>query len=179
MQLSNSMQFRNSMQFSNSMQHMEFTQVWSSSCKLQFTPHSATHTTQHNYYPVGTHPCPRNVLDIPWLQYVLSSTTFYQGTKAPQRAHQCQRVARPGEADHRELQDQHDVLCLSRQILCCVQHMCLGSLGSFTLLLNCLYFIFLEIYGAIFYWMETSQTQFNEWFYWSQGTCAPPPWYCT
>ena len=145
--------------------------------KFEVAHANVIYTTQ--CYSATQHcPPPLNVNDVPCLQYVLSSAKFFQGSKAPQWAHQCQRVARPGEADHRELQDQHDVLCLSRQILCCVQHMCLGSLGSFTLLLNCLYFIFLEIYGAIFYWMETSQNQFNAWFYWSQGTCAPP-WYCT
>ena len=109
--------------------------------QIWFISHSATHATQH---------CPPllNFNDVPCLQYVLSSAKFFQGSKAPQWAHQCQRVACPGQADHRVIQDQHDVLCLSRQVLFCVLHyvynyMHLGSLGNFTLLYEVLFILYI------------------------------------
>ena len=41
---------------------------------------------------------------------------FYQGAKAPQRAHQRQGVPSPGQEDNRDVEDQHDVLRLSSQV---------------------------------------------------------------
>ena len=56
-----------------------------------------------------------NDLKCPWIGFNICISR--QGTKTPQRAHQCQGVAGTGEADHRVLEDQHDVLCLKPSLV--------------------------------------------------------------